>query len=139
MQLKVCMKVRMLRNLIGPQVRRYRWQRDWSQEELTFKLQILGWNVCRGRVARIEAGEAWVSDIEHLLFAKVYNVKMEELLPKMDGTQPIYIVLLGLTGGQLKMLMPPEDDRTERSAKNLNGDNHSTLSRIQDNLPVQKL
>ena len=133
------MKVRMLRNLIGPQVRRFRWTRNWSQEELTLKLQILGWNVCRGRVARIEAGEAWVSDIEHLLFAKVFHVKMEDLLPKMDGAQPIYIVLLELTGGKLKMLMPPADVQTDKNARNLNGNAHSTLSRIQDNSHAQKL
>jgi hypothetical protein len=132
------MKVKMLRNLIGPQVRRFRWMRNWSQEELTLKLQIMGWNVCRGRVARIEAGEAWVSDIEHLLFAKVFQVKMEDLLPKMDDAQPIYFVLWELTGGQLKMLMPPENVPTDKSEKHLNGNNHSILSRIQDKAPVKK-
>ena len=133
------MKVRMLRNLIGPQVRRFRCLRNWSQEELTLKLQLMGWNVCRGRVARIEAGEAWVSDIEHLLFAKVFQLKMEDLLPKMDGGQPIYFVLWELTGGQLKMLMPPENVPANKSEKHLNGNNHSILSRIQDNSKARKL
>jgi hypothetical protein len=137
--MKACMKVKMLRNLIGPQVRRFRWLRDWSQEELTLKLQLMGWNVCRGRVARIEAGEAWVSDIEHFLLARVFNVKMEDLLPKMDGKQPIYFVLLELTGGQSKLLMPPEKIPAVKGAKQSNGNNgHSILSRIQDKLPAQK-
>jgi hypothetical protein len=114
---KSCMKVKMLRNLIGPQVRRFRCMRNWSQEELTLKLQLMGWNVCRGRIARIEAGEAWVSDIEHFLFAKVFNVNMEDLLPKMNEKQSIYIVLSELTGGQLKMLMPPENGQASKSAK----------------------
>jgi transcriptional regulator with XRE-family HTH domain len=132
------MKVRMLRNLVGPQVRRFRCLRNWSQEELASKLQLMGWNVCRGRVARIEAGEAWVSDIEHFLLTKVFNVKMEDLLPKMDGAQPIYFVLWELTGGQLKMLMPPENVLADKNTKHLNGNNHSILSRIQDKSPAQK-
>lgn len=109
----------MLRNLVGPQVRRFRCNRNWSQEELTLKLQLMGWNVCRGRIARIEAGEAWVSDIEHLLLARVFNVKMEGLLPKMNEAQSIYIVLTELTGGQLKMLMPPENVQSDKNAKNI--------------------
>jgi hypothetical protein len=101
-------KARISRNLIGPQVRRCRWRLNWTQDDLAARLQQMGWNICRGRVARIEGGEAWVSDIEHLMLSRVFHVKMEELLPPINGKQSIYIVLQNLGGGQLKMFTPPE-------------------------------
>ena len=40
----------------------------------------------------LEAGEIWISDIEHLLLAKVFCVRMEDLLPQMDGARSLFIV-----------------------------------------------
>jgi len=100
-------RARISRNLIGPQVRRFRCQRNWSQEELADKLQDMGWNVARQHVAKIEAGEVWVSDIEHLMLAKVFGVKMEDLLPRMDRSQSLFIVLTQLTGDNSKCSYRP--------------------------------
>ncbi len=134
-------RARISRNLIGPQVRRFRCQRNWSQEELADKLQDTGWNVARQHVAKIEAGEVWVSDIGHLMLAKVFGVKMEDLLPRMDGSQSLFIVLTQLTGGQLKMLVSPDEIIANRSAKLLNGhkfcpefgtNSHPQKRRLQD-------
>ena len=110
--------------MIGRQVRRLRWQRDWSQEELTDRLHDMGWNVGRQRIAKIEIGEAWVSDIEHLLLAKVFKVRLEDLLPQMDGSKSLFIILSQLTGGSLKTVMSPDEILNHRSAKLLNGNGH---------------
>jgi transcriptional regulator with XRE-family HTH domain len=114
----------MLHNLIGAQVRRQRWLRKMSQTKLAEKLQDMGWNVSRARIARIEAGEACVGDIEHFMFAKFFGVKMDDLLPPMDGAKSAFIILQQLTGGQLKRLMSPEDILADRTARLLGGDEH---------------
>lgn len=124
------MKARILRNLIGRQVRRYRWERDWSQEELAEQLHDTGLNIGRQRIAKIEIGEAWVSDIEIILIAKVFGVKIEQMFPQLDSSQSIFIVLSKMTGGKLKMLMSPDEILANRSAKLLNGNGREILSRI---------
>ena len=125
------MKARILRNLIGRQVRRFRWERDWSQEELAEQLHDMGLNIGRQRIAKIEIGEAWVSDIEIILMAKVFEVKIEQMFPQLDNTQSLFIVLSKMTGGKLKMLMSPDQILANRSMKLLNGTGHEILSRIQ--------
>lgn len=127
----VAVKARILRNLIGRQVRRYRWAKDWSQEELADHLHDIGLNIGRQRIAKIEIGEAWVSDIEIILIAKAFDVKIEQMFPQLDSSQSIFIVLSKMTGGKLNMLMSPDEILANRSMKLLNGNGHEILSRIQ--------
>jgi transcriptional regulator with XRE-family HTH domain len=117
----VIVKARISRNLIGPQVRRLRCNKNWSQEALADRLQDMGWNVTRGHIAKIESGEIWVSDIDHFLLSKVFAVDMEDLLPNMKSSESLFIVLTQLTGGHLKMLMSPDEILESKSAKLLNG------------------
>lgn len=129
------MKAQVSRNLIGSQIRRKRCEKDWSQEYLCSRLHDLGWNICRTRIARIEAGEACVKDIEYLLFAKAFGTKMDDLLPRIDGSHTVFYFLMQLTGGQLKKLVSPEDILAEESAKLLNGKENGKeiLSSFLDN------
>lgn len=124
-------RIRLLRNLVGPQVRRFRCKRNWSQEDLISKLQDAGWNISRPRLARIEGREACVTDIECVMLASTLGVNAQDLLPQMDGSQSLFVTLSAMTGGQLKRLMPPEDILADRTAKLLNGD--KILSRNLDN------
>src|SRR5258708_15660740 len=114
------MKARISKNLVGPQVRRLRCQRNWTQEELADKMQDMGCDVGRTHIAKVEAGAIWVSDIEYLLYVKVFCARLEDLLPRMDNSQSLFIVLTQLTGGQLKMLMSPEAILAKKSIKLLN-------------------
>jgi hypothetical protein len=112
------MKARKIRNLIGPQVRRLRCAKSWSQEHLMLVLQELGWNICRQRVARIESCEAWVSDFEMLLVASALEVELSALFPKIeDKQQPLYSALSHLLGDQVKTLMSPDDILLDRSVR----------------------
>lgn len=43
------------KNLIGPQLRKLRYQRHLTQEELATKLQEAGYNCSRATLAKIEA------------------------------------------------------------------------------------
>lgn len=130
-------QIRLLRNLVGPQVRRFRCRRNWSQEDLISKLQDAGWNISRPRLARIEGREACVTDIECLVLASTLGVKMQDLLPQIDASQSLFVTLSAMTGGQLKRLMPPEDILADRTARLLN--EQKILSRNLDNADLPKM
>lgn len=72
-------------NLIGPQVRKLRDRRAWTQEVLAEKLQLAGWDISRTSLAKLEAQLRWVSDVELLFLAKVLRVGVAELYP--DGVE----------------------------------------------------
>ncbi len=69
-------------NLIGPQVRRLRNRKGWSQNDLTTKLQILGMeSATRVRISKIESRSACVVDDELIYLSRVLGVSTEELYP----------------------------------------------------------
>jgi len=67
-------------NLCGNQVARLRKQQHRSQRELANALQLLGLDVDKNAIQRIEAGKRFVTDIELKYLAKVLKVSYETLL-----------------------------------------------------------
>ena len=78
-----------LRNVIGPQIRRFRSNLDWSQSALALKLQGIGWEISKSEVAKIEAQLIWVTDFEVRHFARVFGINLSELFPKMDSKKRV--------------------------------------------------
>ncbi|MGH7950305.1 MAG: helix-turn-helix domain-containing protein [Limisphaerales bacterium] len=68
-------------NVVGPQVRKLRNQRGWTQEIFAQKLQLAGWDVSRVSLAKLESRLRWVSDCELLFLAKVLSVPVKDLFP----------------------------------------------------------
>lgn len=68
-------------NIVGPQVRRLRNARGWSQPELAARCQRMGWDVGRDIIARIETRVRLVTDAEILFLAKALRVSVVELFP----------------------------------------------------------
>jgi len=66
-------------NVIGPQVRRLREHNHMTQEELTARCNLLGWNISRGTLAKIEAQVRRVTDSEVALMAEALKVDISEL------------------------------------------------------------
>jgi transcriptional regulator with XRE-family HTH domain len=66
-------------NVIGPQVKRLREQKNMTQEELTAQCNLLGWNISRGTLAKIEAQVRRVTDSEVALMAAALKVEISEL------------------------------------------------------------
>ena len=77
-------------NMIGPQVRRLRCVRGWSQEKLAEKLQLLGWDIGRASLAKIESRVVHVHDYELLFFTEVFSVRLDELYPRIDPARRIH-------------------------------------------------
>jgi len=69
------------KNNIGPQVRRLRCAREWSQPTLAAKLQIAGLDISRSGVSKIEARLVWVDDKTLLYLAETLKVPVQDLFP----------------------------------------------------------
>lgn len=68
------------RNIVGSQIRRLRFQRELNQEELAAKCGVLGWDISRGTLAKIEAEIRCVDDQELWILAKALSVTLEEFI-----------------------------------------------------------
>jgi transcriptional regulator with XRE-family HTH domain len=72
-------------NVVGPQVRKFRQQRGWTQNEFAIKLQLFGWDTSRESVTSLENQQRRVPDLELFIFARVLGAKMENLFPRSMG------------------------------------------------------
>ena len=66
-------------NIIGPQIKRLREQSNMTQEELTARCNLVGWNISRGTLAKVESQVRRVTDEEVALIAEALKVKITEL------------------------------------------------------------
>ncbi len=73
-------------NICGEQIARLRKQSEvkMSQRALAEKMQILGVDIDKNAVQRIECGKRFVTDIEIVAFAKVFGVSFSDILPQND-------------------------------------------------------
>ena len=69
------------RNIVGPQVRRLRYQLGLSQNEFAARCQLKGWDISRDVVCDIELQRRWVADFEVIFLAQHLQVSVEALWP----------------------------------------------------------
>ena len=69
-----------LNNVCGKKIAQYRMDMKISQRELADRMQLVGIDIDKNAIQRIECGKRFVTDIEIIAFAKVFNVKFENLL-----------------------------------------------------------
>ncbi len=69
-----------LNNVCGINISRFRKELKISQRELADKLQLIGLDVDKNAIQRIECGKRFVTDIELIAFANFFNKSYEELL-----------------------------------------------------------
>lgn len=69
-------------NLVGPQVRKWRVYRGWSQETTARKLQLQGWSISRHSLAKLELKLRRVSDCELFFLARVLRIDLRDLFPR---------------------------------------------------------
>lgn len=55
---------------------------------LAIKLQLVGWDVTRSTVAKIEARVIWVGDFQLFYFTRIFRVELEDLFPIIDQHDP---------------------------------------------------
>ncbi len=66
-------------NVIGPRVQQIRESQGSTQEELSARCNLIGWDISRGTVAKIEAQVRRITDDEVQLLARALNVSIAQL------------------------------------------------------------
>lgn len=77
-------------NVIGRQVRRIRKFQNLTQEELATKCNLLGWNISRGTLAKIESQVRRVIDSEVELLSTALNVDVNMLFEDSEDSEALY-------------------------------------------------
>ena len=69
-------------NLCGENIRKYRlsYPTKLSQRALADKMQLIGIDVDKNSIQRIECGKRFVTDIELRGFAEIFEVSLDELV-----------------------------------------------------------
>ncbi len=67
-------------NVCGTRVARFRSELRISQRELADRMQLVGLDLDKNAIQRIEAGKRFVTDIEIIGLASVLNKSVDELL-----------------------------------------------------------
>lgn len=68
-------------NIVGPQIRKLRYEQNLTQDELAARCQRIGFDLSRGTLSKIEAGLRCVTDRELADLAKALNVEIVRLYP----------------------------------------------------------
>lgn len=95
-------------NLVGPQVRKWRDSRGWSQEEMASRLQLQGWSISRHSLAKLELGLRRVSDCELFFVARVLRVDLRDLFPRQ---MPLKEIGPAFQSGRRASLFPARGDK----------------------------
>jgi transcriptional regulator with XRE-family HTH domain len=68
-------------NAVGPKIRHLRYQQGLTQNELSARIGLLGWDISRGTLSQIEAQLRCVTDFELVCVARALGVLTDQLLP----------------------------------------------------------
>ena len=69
-----------LNNACGKNIAKLRTELKISQRELADRMQLVGIDIDKNAIQRIECGKRFVTDIEIIAFAKIFNVSFDDLL-----------------------------------------------------------
>jgi DNA-binding helix-turn-helix protein len=69
-----------LNNLCGKNIAHFRTELRLSQRELADKMQLVGIDIDKNAIQRIECGKRFVTDIELVAFARHFEKSIEELI-----------------------------------------------------------
>ncbi len=67
-------------NICGKNIAKFRIDLKISQRALADKMQLVGIDIDKNAIQRIECGKRFVTDIEIVAFAKVFDIEYKDLL-----------------------------------------------------------
>lgn len=67
-------------NISGHKISQLRKQEGMSQRQLADRMQLLGIDMDKNAIQRIESGARFVTDIELQMFSRCFSVTVDELL-----------------------------------------------------------
>ncbi len=68
------------KNLIGQRLKTLREDRGWSQRDLAYQLQLIGMDMDKNVITRIETSKRYVTDLEIRAIARLFNVSYQYLI-----------------------------------------------------------
>ena len=71
-----------LNNICGKNISKYRTELKISQRELAERLQLVGIDIDKNAIQRIECGKRFVTDIEIIAFTKFFDKTFDDLLKR---------------------------------------------------------
>lgn len=69
-----------LNNVCGKNIARLRTNLKLSQRQLADRMQLVGIDIDKNAVQRIECGKRFVTDIEIVAFARIFSVEYKDIL-----------------------------------------------------------
>ena len=69
-----------LNNICGKKIAELRGELGISQRELADRMQLVGIDIDKNAIQRIECGKRFVTDIELKAFAEIFKVSLDELV-----------------------------------------------------------
>lgn len=69
-----------LNNVCGKNIARLRTELKLSQRELADRMQLVGIDIDKNAIQRIECGKRFVTDIEIVAFSKIFSVEYKDIL-----------------------------------------------------------
>lgn len=70
-----------IQNIVGPQIREIRISANMTQPQLVAKCNVLGWDLSRETLAKIESQVRKVADFELLCLSRCLGVPIDALVP----------------------------------------------------------
>lgn len=67
-------------NICGKNLMVLRKNLKFSQRQIAEKMQLIGVDIDKNAIQRIECGKRFVTDIEVVAFSKVFNISIEDLM-----------------------------------------------------------
>ena len=68
-------------NIVGPQIRKLRYQQELTQEMLAARCSVRGLDLSRATLSKVEAQLRCVTDQELIIFAEALGVDLKALYP----------------------------------------------------------
>ena len=68
------------KNLISRQLIELRRQKNYSQRQLAYKLQLAGYDMDKNVITRIETNQRYVTDLELKAFTEIFDVSYDYLI-----------------------------------------------------------
>jgi len=65
-------------NMIGPAIRRLRYQKEWTQAILAARCALAGWNISENTIAKIESQVRCVTDQEIFFLSKAMESPIQK-------------------------------------------------------------
>ena len=73
-----------LNNVCGRNIARLRAELKLSQRELADRMQLVGIDIDKNAIQRIECGKRFVTDIEIVSFSRIFSVEYKDILEPQE-------------------------------------------------------